>query len=481
MKRYLLNILLVGTFCSSCSDFLTENPEHALTDINSVTDYSSAKNAVNGIYYNYESCEHLGGSLCATAYCMAGLWNYRSDLYNMRQSQKSSTGAPIWNSLYKVINSANSAIQGIEKLDDSKFPSKENKNELIAQAKCMRGFSNLQLLWYFGHWFANSDSPYGIIYRDQVSDLSNIMLNRSSVGESYEKIISDLEYAEEWCSDYKSARYTSKQFAQALHAKLLLIRNWEGDYQKSLEIVNHILNNAPSTFKMETDLAKLYKNGWNSSEVLFSRYLGDNPIITDVEFEYSYNLYYFNEFTDIPQKWLEDDERSTYFFGEARAPETWDTSRKKNILTKLYHRGRFEGKNDMYSTMVIRYAELYLMKAELLARLNPSDKESDINMALQPINEMRASYTSPVLKPITGILTHNDLMDAIYKEYVVTLFLENDSPWFASLRFNKDGGDIWAKALKPEVSFSENQYCLPIPDNEIIAHTNPIPQNPGLE
>ena len=74
--------------------------------------------------------------------------------------------------------------------------------------------------------------------------------------------------------------------------------------------------------------------------------------------------------------WLNEDERHDLTFGTARAPETWDTSTKDNVLTKLYHRGRYEGKNDMYATYAFRYAELYIMKAELLARTNPSKSSS---------------------------------------------------------------------------------------------------------
>lgn len=124
----------------------------------------------------------------------------------------------------------------------------------------------------------------------------------------------------------------------------------------------------------------------------------------------------------------------------------------------------------------MRKAELYLMKAELLARTNPSD----IKGALAPLNEMRAKYTNPVMAPVTGINTHEELMDAIFKEYVVTLFMENETPWFASLRFEHDGKP-WINTLKPDVSFSSKQYCWPIPDDEIKAHTNKIDQNPGLE
>lgn len=475
LKRYIYAILL-GCAITSCDDFLTENPPFQYTQESSVFDYNSSKNAVNGIYGKYEQISGIHGALYENAHCRAGLWQYDMVQYNMSYTQSNFTDNDAWKGFYNCINAANAAINGIEKVDDKKFPSLEEKERLIAEARCFRGYCNLQLLWNYGHWFADAASPYGIIYRDQVANMANLMVDRSSVGDSYQYILDDLNYAEEYLNDYVSARYLSKQFAKVMHAKLLLVRGWDGDYAEALALVNDVMSTSPAHFQMESDLSNLYEKCWDSNEVLFSRYMGDLTSLGRSEFTYSYGLYYDNKFEDIPQQWLEEDERASIIFGEARAPETWDTSRKGNVLVKLYHRGQYEGLNDRYGTYVFRYAELYLMKAELLARTNPSD----ISGALKPLNDMRATYTNPIMEPVRGIDTYDKLMDAIYKEYVVTLFMENETPWFASLRFMHNG-EPWIKTLKPDINFSENQYCLPIPDDEIIAHTNKIEQNPGLK
>ena len=477
MKTYIMGLLLAGGLCTACSDFLTEEPRHSLTMKNSVTSYSGAQNIVNGIYGEYETCSSLGGYLYGSLHSMAGLWDYDDEMVNMGYTQSSDnyTIVNIWNQLYSCINAANAAIEGISNLADEEYPSVEAKNALLAEARCFRGYCNLELLWLFGHWFDAADSPYGIIYRDKTAELANLMVERSTVGESYQYIIDDLTFAEQHLGDYESARRMSRQFAQAMHAKLLLVRGWDGDYAEALQLVNDLLTNAPSTFQMETDLTQLYTNGWDSKEVLFSRYLGDMATYTTYEFIYSYGLFYNNVFEDIPQEWLEEDERYDLTFGTARAPETWDESTDV-VLTKLYHRGRYEGENDMYATYAFRYAELYIMKAELLARTNPSD----IAGALKPLNDMRAVYTNPVMSPITGVDTYDELMDAIFKEYVVTLLMENESPWFAATRIEHNGRP-WIYTLKPDINFSTNQYCWPIPDDEIKAHSNVIEQNPGLE
>ena len=226
MKRKIITFILAGCLFASCSDFLTEEPEHSLTIENSVTDYSGAKNIVNGIYGVYEnSCNYLGGRLYGSWHCMAGLWKYSDVMYNMRYTQTSNESDVqyIWSQLYECINAANAAIICVDNLAESEFPSPEAKTALIGEARCFRGYCNLHLLWLFGHWFADADSPYGILYRDQISELTNLMVGRSTVGESYQLILDDLTYAEQYAPDYESALNMSKQFAQALHAKLLMV------------------------------------------------------------------------------------------------------------------------------------------------------------------------------------------------------------------------------------------------------------------
>ncbi len=477
-KNYIVSLLIAGLTLYSCDDFLTQNPEHELVQENAVTDYNSAKNIVNGMYAVYEDSKFLGGYIYGYLHSQAGIWDAQENYYNMAYSQSNpGNTSSIWIDIYSCINAANAAIEGVSALNTNLFPSEEKKNDLIAEARCFRGFMNSQLLLLYSRWFDNSDSPYGILYREKLSDLSNLMIERSTIGASYQYILDDLEFAEKYLRNYESAKYVSKQFAQALHAKLLLIRGWDGDYEKALALVNEVMNTAPAKLKMETDITTLYENGWNSNEVLFARYLGDLGKIASNEYMYSGALYENNTFKDIPSEWIKNDERYTYTFGSAYGNQDWNSGTlKEDILTKLYHRGATLGPNDMYCAYVLRYAELYLMKSELQARTNPSD----IQGALKTLNEMRAQYSTPIMTAITGITTHEQLMDAIFKEYIVTLLMENDASWFASIRFKKDS-KTWLETLKPDVNISSNKYCWPIPDSEIVSHTNKIEQNPGLE
>lgn len=482
-KIYLIGLIASAVSFSSCDDFLTEAPKHKQTIENVITDYTSAQYVVNGIYSVYTNCGNLGGQLYTNLAQQAGLWNYyNSPNYTMTyyQGNTSDSYTPyIWMNLYACVNAANAAITGVEGANPAIYPSESAKISLLAEARCFRAFANLNILWCFGHWFADADSPYGLVYRDQQPNLTNLMAERISVGESYQHIIDDLEYAEKYLGDYTSPRLMSKQFAQVMHAKLLLVRGWDGDYVKALELVNTVMTEAPSIFKMESNISDLYEKSWDSNELLFCRYLGDQTFPADNDYPYSAGLFDVKTFTEIPTNWLKADPRYDYIIGEAYGPNQWQVDAGKTgiVLTKLYRGGRAKDKEGKFTAYVFRYAELYLMKAELLARTNPSD----IAGALKPLNEMRAQYVTPHLDPVPMPANHQELMDAIYKEYIVTLFLENETEWFASIRFKTADGETWLRKLKEStINYTENQYCWPIPDAEMKTHENEILQNPGL-
>ncbi len=64
---------------------------------------------------------------------------------------------------------------------------------MIAEARCFRAWVNAHLLWCFGHF--QTDDAYGILYREELSDMVNVHRDRLSVKDSYQKIFDDLDAA----------------------------------------------------------------------------------------------------------------------------------------------------------------------------------------------------------------------------------------------------------------------------------------------
>lgn len=485
MKTILLYILTIFVL-TSCSDFLNEVPKHNLTMENAVKDYAGAQNVLNGMYaeLTYTYAPNLGGTLALTLAAQGGFYQNYSGNYNMSYREGENDQSATWAAFYSVINAANAAYEGINRLDASLFPSQNTKEGMLAEARCMRAWAFSNLFWLYGYWWAEDDSPYGIIWRDEISNLKNLQRPRLSVGASYQKIFEDLEYAIQYMSDFTTSRYLSRQMAQVLKAKLLLyrgsMRGNQADLKDALKLVKEVKESAPAGFGMESDITQLYEKGWDSKEVLWARYLGDSRNISSAEPAYSQIVGNRNAYYEIANDWLKSDERYDYVMDSVRGPSSW-SAEKVWAPVKLYHHGMVETPNAPYTAYYFRYAELYLMEAELKARL---ESEYSVNDALKPLNEMRASRTVPQL-PQLNINSRPELLRAIFKEIWVEQFLENGSEYFASIRFINDTdasaaqNKPWIYTLKPDVNFSEKQYCWPIPEKEMESNYVAV-QNPGL-
>jgi hypothetical protein len=370
--------------------------------------------------------------------------------------------------------------------------SDNDKNELIAEAKCMRAWINANILWAYGHWWGDDADKYGLLYRDEPVGLSNVLAARLTVGDSYLKLYDDLDFAIANLKDFSSSRYVSKQFAEVLKAKLLLYRggynNTATDLQASLSLVDDVLTSHPASWAMESDMNDVYTNSWDSKEVLFARYLED-----DGNRQYNggyYYTYYLCQIAGNPLPlppggeltaslvygldWFKADPRWEVATGPVRAAETWDNT-IHYTWKKLARLGQYEGSQSSdpnaqkYAAYYFRYSELYLMKSELLARTGAS-----ISDAIAPINEMRALRTAQAL-PTLAPASQDELMDMIFKEIFLENFMENGSEFFAAVRFQHDGKP-WIETIKG-IPLEVNKLCWPIPEAE-ITNNSLMEQNP---
>ncbi|GAL82693.1 putative outer membrane protein [Algibacter lectus] len=274
-----MTTLIVGV--SSCTDSLDLIPDYELNEKNAVTDEISARAAVNGIYPFITQGSNFSGTVYGQLASKSGFVDWSSGDYDMTTTQSNNTPSVeyMWLGYYETINAANFAIDAISKLNATQI-SEEEQIALIAEARMLRGFSHAYAFWLFGHWWNADDSDVdGILYRDELASVSNLQIARLTVGESYEKIFEDLDYAIENLPNFTTNRKVSKEYAKAFKAKMLLYRygfdNATGNegLVEALGLVNEVLNTSVSGFSMQGDLAQVYEDSWDSQENLFSGYL----------------------------------------------------------------------------------------------------------------------------------------------------------------------------------------------------------------
>ncbi len=499
MKKIFIIITFIALFCSSCDDFLTERPEHQWELENALSTYDNAQQAVNGIYGRIVTTEGLNQWLFTTLTTKAGILNISSTNYDFSYTQTTSTS--LWSNAYSAINAANFAVNGIPNVADSSFPNPTDKNELVAEARCLRGYLYSLLLLNYCQWY-DSGSVYGLVYRDQVSDLANVNTPRITVAESWAKVLEDLDYAiENMSNNFKTPRYVSKLFAKAWKAKLLLIRGCEWnsneDIAEAKRLVDDCIANLPSGVSMESDMAQFFKNSWDSKENIFVRFLepGKESSTAGYYSNYAFYVYAYSKLTDgkgepVPVEeaemgvlyghdWMSADPRWPISVGPQRAAETWDES-IIYVWQKIYRKGSYAGKQDpvdeKYACYYMRLPELYIMQAELRARTGASLAES-----IAPINTFRAMRTNPVLEQLPVPASKDELMETIFREYVCELILENGCEFWASMRIMKNGRRL-IEEIKPDVPFDITRSQWPIIESEMINNTALAGmQNPGQE
>lgn len=496
MKKYIYIILITFFFTGiiSCKKFLDEKPPHSLVADNAITNYATGQAAIGGVYASFEN-DNWAGALFTSYSSKSGFVNFNATDYNLNYTQAapSYSALGLWTQFYRSLNAANFAINGISTLSSDQVPSDQDKKALVAEGRCLRAWINANILWAFGHWWGDDADKFGILYRDKAVDLSNVEQARLTVGDTYKKIYEDLDYAIANLGDFTTSRHVSKQFAKVLKAKLLLIRggynNTTADLQSSLSLINDVLSNHPGTFAMESDLNDVYKNSWDSKECLFARYLENNG-----SRNYSggyYYTYYLSQIggTTLPLApgaqltaglvfgldWFTGDPRWSIATGPVRAAETWDATMRWTFK-KLARLGQYAGHQssdpsaEKYAAYYFRFSELYLMKAELLARTGAS-----ISDAIAPINTMRALRTIQAFLPLAPA-TKDELMDVIFKEIFLENFMENGSEFFASIRFQHIG-QPWIVTIKGGLALDINKMCYPIPDPEMVNNRLMV-QNP---
>ncbi|WP_157614154.1 RagB/SusD family nutrient uptake outer membrane protein [Pseudotamlana agarivorans] len=493
---FYITLIALGFTVTSCEDSLELTPSYSLNEKNAITNAQDARAAVNGIYESIVNTDNFSGKVFVSFAAKAGFVRWSSGDYYMEYSQSNETTVNIpnrWLEYYKTLNAANFAISNIENMTADQIDLGE-KNEFLAEARCLRAFANIFVFWNYGHWWTSDDSnPNGIIFREKAITLDEIEIGRLNVGDSYEKIFEDLDFAIQYLESFTSNRYVSKEFAKVLKAKIILYRNAYNDgttnLEEALTLVDDVLNTSLPGFSMQGDLAKVYQDSWDSEENLFSSYISDNASrYYNISYTYAFNMImsYANKLPvngdldaglEYGFHWFQFDPRWDIITGEARAPIEWDTQ-PRFAFTKVARLGRYAGElaspQDLkYNTYFFRYPELYILKSELLARSGASIAE-----AIAPINEMRSKRTNPILDSLNPT-TQQDLMDAIFKEYFLETFIENGSEYFAALRFKDGAGKLWIESIRGE-PIDENHLCYPIPNVE-MQYNKLIEQNTGLQ
>lgn len=469
MKRFIYSwVFLLGISLIACdSMFDNELPSHQLVGENAITNESSAEVALNGIYSYLTSYGTMSAYYISDNEYRTGLLDstYRTDfelnaLLKFELNDENSFVSAPWQLIYKMVNAANNFIYNVEKLSESKF-GHNRKTEMLAEAKFTRAFAHAFLLRRYGY-FWDLNSVYGPIIRLEPSALSNNNQGRSTVKESYEKIFKDLDYAIQYGPEFYSRYRGCATTAKAFKADLLMNRGAEGDYKEAIRLADEVIGS--SEFGMEATYGEVFKNGYNSRELMFTRHLKSVP---NMNTNVGSLLKLFGGGTYRPsERFLQiltpEDKRYAETFDSVMIGN--GTAAKKTLVWKKHY--VTSGDCPMY---YMRMAQVYLIKAEAMARANAAVKD-----CIDVLNVLRIrSGNTPF--DAADYTSHDAVLEEIFRENVRELSMENGAIFYLTVRYGqKEQRKL--KELNPNFK-NDNQLCFPIPRAE-LEHNAKVKQKP---
>lgn len=469
MKK-ILSVLLAAGMLYSCDivDVLDHEPPHNMTPESAVKDEKSAELALVGVYGNligYYSYFVVGnpafttGILKKSEKIKPGGNNIYYTERNLPLLKYGGSYQPLWDHNIQVINSGNLLLSALEKMGDGAF-SDGRKLSMEGELRFLRAFSNFELLRQFGQ-YDQLDSKFGMILRKKPATANDVMLARSSVQETYDFILEDLDFAIQQAPAFKEPTAASSTAAKALKIKVLF---YMGKYTEALQLADQFI--AAGERSLEPAYGDIFTN-FNNKELIFVRGFAGS----ETDSQISGRGKAFDEggwcadtsFLEL----VENDPRREVILKAASGPY---------VTTEMTIKKAADANGTM-PIYFMRYSEIYMIKAECEARTGAGD-------ALATLNRMRIGHGLPV------ITSSDDVLETVYKEWLLELAFENGHEWYATWRMGADKllkmNRNVRKEYESDVTTDKPGYkeslkykkIYPIPSGEITANKL-AEQNPG--
>lgn len=475
MKIFSKTLIGLFSLCIAFSSCKIDDikPMNALTEENVISDEATAQAVLNSVYAKsrvfYSSMagyliEYLGNGLTSVQSAYGG---QNMDINDVRFNDDFISG--YYPEQYQLINQANWLVSLLEQGKAAGL-SEKRKNEMIAEAKCMRAISHFNLLRTYGQFY-DLNSSYGIVVRTRPGKGLDIQA-RSTVKQSYDAIVADLEFAAGngpvGVAHSRAGQTTAKAFLAKVY---LYMGNYGAAASQSLAVMNNT-----DGYALENQYADVFKNRFDSKENFFCPFV--NGLTEQVGLDGGISMTGYS--TDLER--LADaavagagnlsgagsgyDPRFSYVYAA--------NSKGPNLNGKYPFNISDPGNGMPYGNTIytLRMAEIYLIYAESKARLSAA-VDAD---AVTRVNEIR-KRAGAVLTPVAPA-DKKALLLAIYQEKLMELVGENGEHWFDMVRYDRLG-DIAAATTKPSIS-NTNKLIMPIPQTA-MAGNKELVQNPGYQ
>lgn len=455
-NKFLAGFAFLIFSINSCDSFVeVDLPKSQLTNTVVFEDYATATAVLTDIYSKIRDKGILTGSNTGVS---NQLGNYTDEIvsygtpanpslpfYNNQLLATTPSITEYWNSTYNQIYATNSVIEGVTA--NAKL-SAEHIEQLQGEALFIRALLHFYLTNLFGE----------IPYIKQTDYKLNSIAHRMPSDEFYQNIIQDLEKAAQLLpNNYSSIERIrpNRLVVKALMSRVYLYRKL---YAKAANEATSIINQS-TLFNLEANTNNVFliasketiwqlksaAAGRNTLEAtVFIFKSGPPPLVA-----LSNSL--VNSFSS------QDQRRINWIKNVTNGTTTW------------YHAFKYKEQNptakSLEFSVVFRLAEQYLIRAE--ARAN----QGDLIGAREDLNKIRnrAGLSS------TDAQTQGEILKAVLQERRWELFTEHGQRFFDLKRL--DQIDQVLSGVKS--GWNATDALLPLPQSELSANPNLLPQNQG--
>ena len=544
-RVFALAILLISV---SCTDLLDLEPQNALSDATAFTTPARIALTIAGVYDAAQSGTYAGGAVRGYPFGAAHVEqgdNRGEDVVNTQafflitynSTYTPATANNDWHfqTLFRLVNRINVVLAGL----DTAVPSVEMPQSLLdsykGECRFLRALAYHELLKFFCRPYSDSpNAPAGgmpirtTAVTGPVSADIEAQVGRSTVAETYDFVLDDLDYAESVLPETRSSRSliisrATKAAAIALKTRVYLHM---GDWANVITEGNKIAPQATAPFSSPFGGFNLPANPYsafsasgskNNTESIWSI---ENSEADNASVNGALPAMYTTSAAPTSgralvaispliwnQSWfLADDVRKSTTFVSFDENPAGTTGGKGGLFTKKYT--DVTGRSD--NAPHLRYAEVLLNMAEAIQR----QAGAGVNArAFEMYNAVRSrAVDDPATDEITDFAAGNDLVAAILNERRIE-FLCEGLRWGDIHRlaqdatFNTWGGGIPAKVsalltnyrplytgdpatndailatpaqIHAAIPYSDFRFLWPIPNSE--TNLNPVlaaQQNPG--
>lgn len=240
-----------------CQDAYEIEPEGILDEKATFYEVEDAQIYLNGLYGTMSNLNEIGfTSIFTDELAPSEEWNGSNrDVHQMIMNSTTAYASVIWLSGHNGVNRVNHLLNGVKEITVANDADQARLDDIVAQARFIRAYHYLTLVSYFSPNMEDN-SALGVMLFEHVP-LSNETLPRSTNGEIYSLIESDLDFAFNNISANHEYIYPTKVAVEALRARMYAYR---GMYGQAATAANNVINNYGLTLTVAQpfDLANFY-------------------------------------------------------------------------------------------------------------------------------------------------------------------------------------------------------------------------------